>query len=189
MDQSTAITPEPVEAAPIVPRPIVMVSWNLQGSQGVDVEGIADVVSTAGADVVVVQEIQRGQARRLARALAMPGMRWAFKSLAFNTWPEGLAVYTPHRLVSTDAFVLRRAWLWNWRRRIGLAADIERSDVRFGIVNVHLSPHAAGERRRREAHLVVERARRGERLPVIAGDFNDLPGGPGYTVLTGLGVV
>ncbi len=83
--------------------------------------------------------------------------------------------------------MLRRAWLWNWRRRIGLAADIERPDVRFGIVNVHLSPHAAGERRRREAHLVVERARRGERLPVIAGDFNDLPGGPGYTVLTGSG--
>ena len=167
--------------------PITIVTWNLQGSQGVDIDGVAEVIRTAGADVVVIQEVQRGQARRLAKALAMPAMRWAFKSLSWSTWPEGLAVFTPHGLVSTDSFVLQRAWLWNWRRRIGLAAELERGSERFGVVNVHLSPHDAGERRRREAHLVVERARRADRPPIIAGDFNDLPGGPGYEVFTGSG--
>ena len=117
----------------------------------------------------------------------MPAMRWAFKSLAVSTWPEGLAVFTPHRLASTDAFLLRRAWLWNWRRRIGLVAEIERRDDRFGVINVHLSPHHAGERRQREARVVVDRARRLDRLPVIAGDLNDLPGGPGYRVFADAG--
>ena len=144
-----------IEAAPIT-----IVTWNLQGSQGVDVDGVAEVVRAIGADVVVVQEIQRKQARRVAKALDMSAMRWAFKSLAWSTWPEGLAVFTPHELVSTDSFLLQRAWFWNWRRRIGLAAEVARGDERFGVINVHLSPHDAGERRRREAHLVVERARR-----------------------------
>jgi endonuclease/exonuclease/phosphatase family metal-dependent hydrolase len=167
--------------------PITAVTWNLQGSAGVDVTGVAGVVASIGADVVVAQEIQRGQARRLARALEMPSMRWAFKNLAPSSWPEGQAVFTPHRLTSTDSFVLQRAWLWNWRRRIGLLAEIERANDSFGIINVHLSPHDAGDRRRREAHLVVERARRAAHLPLIAGDLNDLPGGPGYSVVTGSG--
>lgn len=174
-----------IEAGAITP--VTVVTWNLQGSQGVDIEGVASVITTVGADVVVIQEIQRRQARRLSKALGMPAMRWAFKSLSWPTRPEGLAVFTPHRLVSTDSFLLRRAWFWNWRRRVGLVAEIERGDERFGVINVHLSPHDAGEQRRREAHLVVERARRAERLPVIAGDFNDLPGGPGYEVFTGSG--
>lgn len=168
-------------------EPVVVLSWNLQGSEGVDIDGVAEVVSAAGPDVVVVQEIQRRQARRLSTRMNMPEMRWAFKSLAFDTWPEGLAVFTPHRIVSTDAFVLQRAWFWNWRRRIGLLAAIERDGERFGVIDVHLSPHDAGERRRREAHLVVERARIEAELPVIAGDFNDEPGGPGYQVFTGSG--
>lgn len=167
--------------------PFTVVTWNVQGSQGVDVEGVAEITATLGADVVVVQEIQRAQAHRFAEALAMPAMRWAFKHLSLATWPEGLAVFTRHRLVSTDSFVLRPALLWNWRRRIGLAAEIERAGERFGIINVHLSPHEAGDRRRREAHLVVERARRAEELPVVAGDFNDVPGGPGHAVMTGSG--
>jgi len=167
--------------------PITIVTWNLQGSRGVDIDGVGDVIRGVGADVVVVQEIQRGQATRLAKALATPAMRWAFKSLSWSTWPEGLAVFTPHQLASTDSFVLQRAWFWSWRRRIGLAAEIERGPAQFGVINVHLSPHDAGERRRREAHLVVERARRSDRLPLIAGDFNDVRGGPGYEVFAGPG--
>ena len=169
------------------PSPVVVVSWNVQGSQGVDVEGVADVLSRVRADVIVIQEIQRRQARRLAKRLGITDLRWVFKHLPLNTWSEGLAVLTPHRLVHTDSFVLRRAWFWNWRRRVGLAARIERGDDVFGVINVHLSPHDAGDERRREAHLVVERARSEPDLPLIAGDFNDLPGGPGYQVFTGSG--
>jgi len=174
----------PVDTAP---PPITMVTWNLQGSNGVDIAGVGEVIAAAHPDVVAIQEIQRGQARRLAAALGMAHLRWAFKNLSFLRRPEGLAVISRHRLLSADAFLLRRAWLWNWRRRIGLAVEIDRNEGRFGVINVHLSPHDDGDRRRREAHLAVERARVSERLPIIVGDFNDLPGGPGYDVVTGSG--
>jgi endonuclease/exonuclease/phosphatase family metal-dependent hydrolase len=177
------------EPAPITPAPVVVVSWNLQGSQGVDLDGVADVLAAADADVIVIQEVQRRQARRIAQRLDFTEMRWAFKHFPLTSWSEGLAVLTPHRLVHTDSFVLRRAWFWNWRRRVGLLARIERGGMQFGVINVHLSPHDAGEARRREAHLVVERARAEDERPLIAGDFNDLPGGPGYQVFTGSGWV
>jgi endonuclease/exonuclease/phosphatase family metal-dependent hydrolase len=180
----TDVEQEPV---PTPPSPVVIVSWNLQGSQGVDVDGVADVLAAARADVIVIQEIQRRQARRVARRLGITEMRWVFKHFPLTTWSEGLAVLTPHRLVDTDSFVLRRAWFWNWRRRVGLVARIERGDEQFGVINVHLSPHDAGEQRRREAHLVVERARSEPEHPLIAGDFNDLPDGPCYQVFTGSG--
>lgn len=76
----------------IVPRPIVVVSWNLQGSQGIDVDGVADVLSGVRADVIVIQEIQRRQARRLATRLGITEFRWVFKHFPLNTWSEGLAV-------------------------------------------------------------------------------------------------
>jgi endonuclease/exonuclease/phosphatase family metal-dependent hydrolase len=173
----------------VTPSPVVVVSWNLQGARGVDVDGVSDVLAAAHADVIVFQEIQRRQARRIARRLGITEMRWAFKHVPLTTWSEGLAVLTPHRLVGTDSFVLRRAWFWNWRRRVGLVARVERGGERFGVINVHLSPHDAGDARRREAHLVVERARAEDERPLIAGDFNDLPGSPGYQVFTGSGWV
>jgi endonuclease/exonuclease/phosphatase family metal-dependent hydrolase len=173
--------------APVAAAPVVVVSWNLQGSQGVDIDGVAEVLSNVRADVIVFQEIQRRQARRVAERLGITELRWAFKHFPLTTWSEGLAVLTPHRLAHTDSFVLRRAWFWNWRRRVGLLARVERGDETFGVINVHLSPHDAGDARRREAHRVVERARAEDERPLIAGDFNDLPGGPGYQVFTGSG--
>jgi endonuclease/exonuclease/phosphatase family metal-dependent hydrolase len=166
--------------------PITVVTWNVQGSNGVDVDGIAQVVLAAGPDIVAIQEIQRRQARRLGRALGMPQMRWAFKNLAWPR-PEGLAVFTPHRLVASAAFLLRRAWLWNWRRRIAIDATVDRGGELLAIVNVHLSPHDAAEHRRREAHIVIERARRSPQLPIIAGDCNDTADGPGPAQFTTAG--
>lgn len=171
----------------IASTPITLVTWNLQGSAGVDIEGVAEVIAASGADVVLVQEIQRRQARRVAAALGMTHMRWAFKNLSPYTWPEGLAIFTNHRLRSTAAFVLRRSWSLNWRRRIALAAEIERGNDRFGVINVHLSPHDDGASRDAEARIVVDRARRTDPCPVIAGDLNDAPGGPGYEVLARAG--
>jgi endonuclease/exonuclease/phosphatase family metal-dependent hydrolase len=159
-------------------RSFTVVTWNIPGSAGLDVAGVAEIVAAAEPDVVVVQEIQRGQARRLGRALQMPSMRWAFKNLS---WPrrEGLAVYTRHRIATSTSFVLRNAWFWNWRRRIALQAAIDCDGRLVDIVNVHLSPHDHREHRRREAHIVIERVRGLASRPIIAGDCNDLPGQPG----------
>ncbi len=61
---------------------LCVLTWNLQGSRGVDTGAVADVIMRVDADVVMLQEIQRGQASRLAAAVGMPGHRWAFKHWA-----------------------------------------------------------------------------------------------------------
>jgi endonuclease/exonuclease/phosphatase family metal-dependent hydrolase len=156
---------------------VTVATWNLQGSFGVDVAGVADVIRELDPDVLVLQEVGWSQARRLARRLGMQ-RRWAFKHLGWP-WPEGLAVLTPHRLVRSERFVIRRRPWWDWRRRIAISAEIDREGQRFNMINVHLSAHDHGEDRRREAAIVLDVARRLPRLPVIAGDCNDVADGPG----------
>ena len=164
---------------------MTVVTWNVQGSAGLDVAGIADVVARAAPDVVVFQEIGWWQSRRLSRRLRM-NRRWAFKHFRWPG-PEGLAVLTPHRFVTSGHFVLRQERWSDWRRRIALSAEIGRDDERIHVINVHLSPHDDGAARRTEAGVVLDAARRLPRPPFIAGDFNDVPGRPGPADLAAAG--
>jgi endonuclease/exonuclease/phosphatase family metal-dependent hydrolase len=164
-----------------------VMTWNVQGSRGVDTEAVADVIRRVDADVVVVQEIQRRQSSSLAAAVGMSENRWAFKHWGIGTRPEGAAVLTAHRLVETESLVLRRAPFWSWRRRVALEATFERDGRRFTVVNVHLSAHDEGGRRLHEAGLVLACSAGRSPAPVIAGDLNDPPGGPAYRELTAAG--
>ena len=51
-----------------------IVTWNLQGSHGVDAEGMSGVLDAVHPDVIALQEVERGQARRLATALGGASM-------------------------------------------------------------------------------------------------------------------
>jgi endonuclease/exonuclease/phosphatase family metal-dependent hydrolase len=164
-----------------------VLTWNMQGSTGVDTGAVADVIGRAGADIVMLQEVQRCQTSRLAAAVGMPGRRWAFKHWAVVTGAEGVAVLTPHRLVDSRSFVLRSAPFWSWRRRVGLEATCARDDQPLRVLNVHLSPHDEGDRRGREARNLIARSARLASAPIIGGDLNDAPGGPAYEVLTAAG--
>jgi endonuclease/exonuclease/phosphatase family metal-dependent hydrolase len=164
---------------------ITIVTWNVQGSAGLDVAGVADVLTVASPDVVAIQEIGRGQARRLARRLGMASA-WTFKHLGWPS-PEGLALLTPHRLVDRSHFVLRRRPWWDWRRRVATRATIDRDGMLFDIINVHLSAHDHRDDRRREAAVVLGVARQLPRPPIISGDCNDGPDGPGPADFTAAG--
>jgi endonuclease/exonuclease/phosphatase family metal-dependent hydrolase len=164
-----------------------VMTWNVQGSSGLDIAGVADVVARAGPDVFVLQEIGWWQSWRLSRRLRMR-RRWAFKHFRWPG-PEGLAVLTPHQIVHSRHFVLRQERWTDWRRRIALRAEIARGDERIHVINVHLSPHDDGDGRRIEAGVVVDAARQLPRLPLIAGDCNDGPGGPGPADLAAAGWV
>lgn len=167
--------------------PLHVLTWNVQGSRGVDTAAVAEVIRRVGADVVLLQEIQRAQAARLAAAVDMPGHRWAFKHWTILRRAEGAAVMTRHRLVASDAFVLRRALFWSWRRRVALEATVERDGSPFGVVDVHLSPHGDGQRRRHEARLILARIADAPHATVIGGDLNELPGGPAHAAFTETG--
>ncbi|WP_162941929.1 endonuclease/exonuclease/phosphatase family protein [Desertimonas flava] len=155
------------------PISVTVLTWNLQGSHGLDTDAVAAVIREWAPDVVLLQEIQRRQSRRLAAAVSMR-RRWVFKHVSLWAWPEGLAVLTPWAFSSTAKVVLRRSPLFTWRRRVAVLATIESAHARVSVVNVHLSPHDEGDARGQEASTVVGRAGGA----VVGGDFNDCPGGP-----------
>jgi endonuclease/exonuclease/phosphatase family metal-dependent hydrolase len=157
-----------------------VLTWNVQGSHGVDTVAVADVIRRATADVVVLQEIQNRQTARLAAALGMAGRAWAFKHWTIARRAEGAAVLTTGRLVATTSFVLRRAPYWSWRRRVAIEATLELGAERRTVVGAHLSPHGAADWRRGEAELVLARASAHAARPIICGDLNDPPDGPAY---------
>lgn len=150
-----------------------------------DVEAVVAIISAQAADVVALQEVQRAQARRLARRLAMTQYRWAFKHWPLVTRPEGMAIMTRHPAHAFRSYVVRRAPWWNWRRRVAVEADIDVDGYRCTVVCVHLSPHDAAARRSREIDVVLRRPR--PRPTVVAGDFNDDPGGPARAALLASG--
>lgn len=158
-----------------------VLTWNLQGSHGVDVGAVAGVLAEVAPDVIALQEVQRGQLRRLAAAVEARSSRWIFKNLSLPRPHEGLGLITRHRIVESRSLLLRRSPTLRWQRRVALVATIERTGGRGGgavldLVNTHLSPHDEGPARRREVELIVADAAARGRAPVIVGDLNDLPG-------------
>jgi endonuclease/exonuclease/phosphatase family metal-dependent hydrolase len=152
-----------------------VLTWNLHGSSGVDVDAVAEVIRAAHPDVVALQEVQRRQVAQLAAAFSMPSTRWAFKHWPFTERPEGLAVLSPHRIVRARRFRLRRAWFWSWKRRVGIDVTIDAGGRMVRVLDVHLTSHDDAAQRVREASTLVSRAAKREPAPIIVGDLNDGP--------------
>lgn len=169
-----------------------LVSWNLKGSGNPDTDAVAAYLREVDADVVVLQEVQWHQARRVARALEARSSGWGFKHWPVITWPEGMAVIGVTRRAHARTLALSNRWhLWSWRRRIVQAATIDGAEDgggAFTLINVHLSPHAQADLRAVETTTVL--AIVGERTGpiVVGGDFNERPGGAIHHQLTAAGL-
>jgi endonuclease/exonuclease/phosphatase family metal-dependent hydrolase len=152
---------------------LTVLTWNLKGSKGIDVEAVSGHVRDAGADVVLLQEVQWNQARALARSLHPQSYRWHFKHWPLDTWAEGMAVFGMTCDVPSRARALSFRWkVWSWRRRIIVTAYV------LLLLNLHLSPHSAVELRHAEAVSVLRKVT-GYPGPVgVAGDLNESPDGP-----------
>ena len=148
-----------------------ILTWNVQGSRGFDLDFIRTHIVERGATIVVVQEIQRRQAQRLADVLRMEH-QWARKHTPLPRFSEGLAIFARDPISSWSVEVITSAAPWSWRRRIVVGATVTSADgVPIRFLNVHLSAHAAADRRARELATVAAMNARA-RLDVIAGDFN-----------------
>jgi endonuclease/exonuclease/phosphatase family metal-dependent hydrolase len=160
---------------------LTLVSWNLKGSKGVDIRAVVHHIGATAADVVVLQEVQRHQARVIAHSLGAVSWRWGFKHWPIRTWPEGMAVIGVTRPAPARTHAITHGWVpWSWRRRILQVATV-RLDADAGavitLVNVHLSSGNAAAVRAVEAGSVIRRIAEGGRPAVVAGDFNERPGG------------
>lgn len=165
---------------------LTLLTWNLQGSDGLDLDLVVDTVERVSPDVLVLQEIQRRQCRRLARRLGW-SMHWAFKHWPVVSRAEGMAVLTPHRLGRVARFVVHGSWWWSWQRRIALDATVLVGPRPWRVMNVHLSPHELVDRRDLEMTKVLDRSMMV--APMIVGDLNERPGGPVRSVLAAGGWV
>lgn len=164
-----------------------LVTWNLKGSGGVDVAAVAAHLRAAEADVVVLQEVQRRQARRLARAVGAASHRWVFKHLPIGTWPEGMAVLGVTAPVAVRSHALTYRWRpWSWRRRVALVGTLATGGAT--VIDLHLSPHDAGDLRHGEIDQVLATVAACAGPVVVAGDLNEGPDGPIHTRLAGAGL-
>lgn len=156
-----------------------VVTWNLHGAARPDLVLVAAALRELQPDAVALQEVQRRQARAVARMLGWH-RTWARKHHPYGplVWwrTEGHAVLSPHRVAERRRSSLTPgATTWRWRHRIVLSATVRRGHSRLRVHCTHLSSDSTDERidqARRLAALVSA-----EVLPwaVVAGDLNTHP--------------
>lgn len=150
--------------------PVRLLTWNLRGRDRPDLGEVVAHVTGSGADVVVLQEVQRRQARVLAAALGWE-LVWRLKHWPVVIPAEGLAILSPERPAAGEVVVLAHRWrFWSSRRRIAVAATVTTPEGPVRVVDVHLGAGVPEEERVRQAARVTGR---GE---IVAGDLNAGPG-------------
>jgi endonuclease/exonuclease/phosphatase family metal-dependent hydrolase len=131
-------------------------------------------------DVLVLQEVRRHQARRLARNLGWH-RTWRRKHHPYSpfVWwtTEGMALLTPHRLGEAASTSLTPgASTWNYRHRVAVGALVSRPDgSAYRVIDLHLaSDDDGGDARVDQAgRALAWLSATGTAPIVIAGDFND----------------
>lgn len=144
-------------------------TWNLQGRARPDLEAVASVLGGLEPDVVLLQEVQRRQAQRVAATLRWT-VAWRRKHWPVVIPAEGLAVLAPE-VRDPHRTVLAHRWrFWSSRRRIAVEATV---GVGVSVVSVHLGSGVGDDERVRQARIVT-----GLGAGVVGGDLNTRPGSP-----------
>ena len=147
---------------------------------GLDIESVAEILRP-DFEVVLVQEIQRGQFGRLQRALGAPFGRWTFKHWPVGRAAEGLGVLSMHQIDVRSVTISRGFAPWQWQRRVAQVFSVQGREC----VNTHLGTGADGCERARQIERIVQCAPRAE---LLAGDLNESDG-PALGSLRSMGFV
>lgn len=152
---------------------LTVVSWNAQGSHGLDIAKAASALLEFEPQLVLLQEVQRHQLRALGAAMHAQGARWRFKHWPGTVAPEGLGVLSTIPLRRVRTRVLAHPWeFWNWRRRIALELQFGWAGLVVACVDVHLGAGVSTAERIRQAQLVHDRC---ADAMIVAGDLNAEP--------------
>lgn len=158
-------------------EPLTVTTWNVNGARGVDIELVAAHARATGTDVLALQEVQRHQARALARALEARSLAWSFKHWPLITWPEGMALLGVTQEIGQ---VRTRAITARWRLVSSRRRIVQFSLVQVGeantvrLINLHLSSNKTrgGDRQRELTGILEEPDDESGTAAIIAGDFN-----------------
>ena len=152
---------------------LTVVTWNAQGSRGLDIAPAASALEELGPDLVLLQEIQRRQLAALRDALAMTDARWRFKHWPVRVPAEGLGLLCRHPVTYARAQVLAHRWRpWDWRRRIALHATLELGSRSVRVTDVHLGAGVSHAERVRQVHALLAQV---GGAAIVAGDLNAEP--------------
>ncbi len=155
---------------------LTVVTWNAQGSHGLDVGSAAEGLRAFDPDVVLMQEVQRRQLGALGEALGCAQARWRFKHWPVTVPAEGLGILARRPLTAVHVQVLAHRWrFWDWRRRVALHATVDVGGRPVRVVDVHLGAGVTMEERVRQAERLMAAA---PDARLIAGDLNGVPASP-----------
>ena len=156
---------------------LAVMTWNLQGSKGVNVGAVSEAVVSQHVDVLMLQEVQRRQANKLASRLGWP-VEWAQKHSPLFVPAEGLAVLVRGRIEEAAVVELHGGPKRSWRRRVAQVVRVSVDDTSLVVVNAHLSPGDDAEQRLAEVETLLRFLDTGSWRdggpPIFAGDFNTM---------------
>lgn len=185
-------SPQPATAAP-GSRTVTVLTFNIHHAEGidgkVDVGRIAKLIKDSHADIVGLQEVDRGVERTARRDLLkeiadLAGMRFAFgKNLDHQGGDYGNALLTSRPIVSVGNRLLSNTDGSEQRGVLQVVLDVEGTQVL--VLTTHLDHRKADAQRVASAEEILEMAGAFGSGPIIAiGDFNDTPGSATWKRLT-----
>lgn len=172
-------------------RPLRVLVYNMHAGKdaaGADnLERVAALIGSTRADLVLLQEVDRGTRRsgnvdQLATLERLTGLRGAFgKSLDYQGGHYGIAVLSRWPIAAHETVPLHveppqtRAG-GSVEPRVALFADVAMPGGTITIVNTHLDHHPDDAWRRQEVARLLETIGARARKPLlIGGDFNSTP--------------
>lgn len=176
-------------------RTLRVLTFNIHHAEGVDgnidVGRVAQVIRDTKAEIVSLQEVDRGVERTGRRDLLkeiadLAGMRFAFgKNLDHQGGDYGNALLTTLPIVSEGNRPLPNSTGGEPRGALQVVLDAGGTQVL--VLATHLDHRKADGDRVASAGTLLEAIASWGSGPVIAmGDFNDVPGSPTWTRLSGL---
>lgn len=159
---------------------LTVMTWNIHRCVGadekMDIPRVADFIRKQKPDVVVIQEVDQGtqrsggkkQADELAKLL---GWKVFFgKAIDFQGGEYGQAILSPMPLENSRIIRLSE----EGEARIAVVAEVMHRGERLTVAGVHLDV-GGGERRLREAKVLLEDLAKIQGRIVVAGDWNEEP--------------
>ena len=177
------------------PRELRVMTFNIHHAEGVDgvldVARIAALIREAQADVVGLQEVDRGAERTGRRDLLeeianLAGMRFVFgKNIDLQGGDYGNALLTSRPIVSEGNKLLPTIDGGEQRGVLQVVLDV--AGTRLLVLTTHLDHRRADPQRVASADAIAATIQAWGDGPVVTmGDFNDVPGSTTHTKLAGL---